>query len=47
MTGQRLTEQLQLAFASAGDDVSSTAAGEGAEPAVAKGDSERQRSPIR
>ena len=41
MNGQRLTEQLQLAFTPADEDVSATAGGEGAEPVVAKCEPER------
>ena len=41
MTGARLTEQLQLAFAPMDDGVSSAAVGEGAEPVMAKGEPER------
>src|SRR3954466_3211476 len=41
MDGQRLTEQLQLAFTPADADVSATAGGDGAEPDVAKCEPER------
>ena len=41
MTGPRLTDQLQLAFAPVDDRLSSAAVGEGAEPVVAKGEPER------
>ena len=41
MTGPRLTDQLQLAFAPVDDGLSSAAVGEGAEPVVAKGEPER------
>jgi RNA-directed DNA polymerase len=41
MNGQRLTEQLQLAFAPVEEDVSSTGGREGAEPVVAKCEPER------
>ena len=41
MTGPRLTDQLQLAFALVDDGLSSAAVGEGAEPVVAKGEPER------
>jgi RNA-directed DNA polymerase len=41
MNGQRLTEQLQLAFTPAEEEISSTVGREGAEPVVAKGEPER------
>ena len=41
MNGQRLTEQLQLVFTPAEEEVFSTAADEGAEPVVAKCEPER------
>ena len=41
MNGQRLTEQLQLVFTPADEEVFSTAADEGAEPVVAKCEPER------
>ena len=41
MDGQRLTEQLQLAFTPVETDVSATAGGDGAEPDVAKCEPER------
>ena len=41
MNGQRLTEQLQLAFTAAEEDVSSPAVRGGAEPVVAKCEPER------
>ena len=41
MNGQRLTEQLELAFTAAEEDVSSTVGREGAEPVVAKCEPER------
>src|ERR1700680_3254018 len=41
MTEQRLTEQLQLVFTTAEEDMSSTAGGEGAEAVVAKREPER------
>ena len=41
MNGQRLTEQLQLVFTAAAEEVSSTAVVEGAEPVVAKCEPER------
>ena len=41
MTGPRLSEQLQLAFAPVDDGTPSPADGEGAEPVVANGEPER------
>src|SRR5713226_6008712 len=41
MNGQRLTEQLQLAFTSADAEIFATADGDGAEPDVAKCEPER------
>ena len=41
MNGQRLTEQLQLAFTPADESISSPADGDGAEPVVAKCEPER------
>jgi len=47
MSGQRLTEQLQLVFTSAEEEVPSTVGREGAEPVVAKCEPNAQRSPVR
>lgn len=47
MSGQRLTEQLQLVFAVAGEDTPSTVTGEDAEPLAAKCEPERWDSYVR
>ena len=41
MNGQRLTEQLQLAFTSAEAEISASAGGDGADPVVTKCEPER------